>query len=135
MGDRVVDCARLESVCAFTGTGGSNPPPSAALIFKALRVWNAKLRAVGTSLVSLRKLKLNFTPIISSASNAHYLVMQKSKQSPLSDNRLTAVPLHGFVISRYLPFARHRLIPPKDERKEIMRFVFRQIEDFDKIEA
>ena len=29
MGDRVVDCARLESVCAFIGTAGSNPAPSA----------------------------------------------------------------------------------------------------------
>jgi hypothetical protein len=29
MGDRAVYCARLESVCALTGTGGSNPPPSA----------------------------------------------------------------------------------------------------------
>src|ERR1051326_9122045 len=28
MGDRAVDCAHLESVCA-KGTGGSNPPPSA----------------------------------------------------------------------------------------------------------
>ena len=31
MGDRVVYCARLESVCALIGTGGSNPPPSARL--------------------------------------------------------------------------------------------------------
>ena len=31
MGDRAVYCARLESVCAFTGTRGSNPRPSASL--------------------------------------------------------------------------------------------------------
>lgn len=30
MGDRAVYCARLESVCAFTGTQGSNPCPSVA---------------------------------------------------------------------------------------------------------
>ena len=29
MGGRVVDCARLESVCSLTGTQGSNPCPSA----------------------------------------------------------------------------------------------------------
>ena len=29
MGDRAVYCARLESVCALTGTRGSNPRPSA----------------------------------------------------------------------------------------------------------
>ena len=28
MGGRVVDCARLESVCSLTGTQGSNPCPS-----------------------------------------------------------------------------------------------------------
>src|SRR4051812_48241546 len=32
MGDRAVYCARLESVCAFTGTRGSNPRPSAGLL-------------------------------------------------------------------------------------------------------
>jgi hypothetical protein len=32
MGDRAVYCARLESVCAFTGTRGSNPRPSATLL-------------------------------------------------------------------------------------------------------
>ena len=33
-GDRVADCARLESVCTSDGTGGSNPPLSAELLSK-----------------------------------------------------------------------------------------------------
>gem|GEM_PF-2841212 len=32
MGDRAVYCARLESVCAFIGTGSSNLPPSVGTV-------------------------------------------------------------------------------------------------------
>lgn len=38
MGDRAVYCARLESVCALTGTRGSNPRPSAILAFVAVLI-------------------------------------------------------------------------------------------------
>ena len=34
----MADCARLESVCTREGTGGSNPPLSATLLFKAVRL-------------------------------------------------------------------------------------------------
>ena len=33
----MVECARLESVCALTGTQGSNPCPSASVIINDLR--------------------------------------------------------------------------------------------------
>ncbi len=38
-GARVVEWARLESVCTFTGTEGSNPTPSARLYFVSPGVW------------------------------------------------------------------------------------------------
>src|SRR4051794_28247069 len=44
MGDRAVYCARLESVCAFTGTRGSNPRPSAINLARNLSTWRSTLR-------------------------------------------------------------------------------------------
>ena len=49
MGARVVERARLESVCALNGTEGSNPSPSASLLplknqgFEASASWSSRV--------------------------------------------------------------------------------------------